>query len=307
MVSMLSGAVPGHANTPDELVAWHYGNPFAEQRLLAQGSGRVDMSHNGVIEVSGPDRLVYINSLTTQLLLDLEPGSSALTLDLNPQGFVLHELHVINGNECLWLIVEPDSIAEMVSYLNKMKFLMKIEVVDVTDKWAVVFENSRAIESDYPTWLNPFSGGGREILIPRGELHEYVSASPVGMWAHAAFRVQHRIPRQGFETDHRTIPNEVGWLETAVHLDKGCYRGQETISKVTRMGKPPRHLAVVHFDGTTDELPEHGTDVFLDDTVIGFVATSVQHYELGPIASVVIKRNVTEGNLRISNLNAMLE
>jgi folate-binding protein YgfZ len=171
----------------------------------------------------------------------------------------------------------------------------------------VVFENSSALHNQYLTWLNPFPSGGREILIPRSQLMEYVSVCPVGMWAHAALRVENLIPRLGFETDHRTIPNEVGWLETAVHLDKGCYRGQETISKVTRMGKPPRRLALVHFDGSSDELPIHGSEVLFGDSVIGFVGTSIQHYQLGPVALIVIKRNITEGNLSINNQNVMLE
>jgi folate-binding protein YgfZ len=307
MALIINGAVAGLPNTPDEAVAWHYGNPFQEQRLLFESEGRIDMSHKGVLKVAGQDRLTYINSLTTQLLLDLKPGESSLTLNLNPQGFVVDELHVIDDGEDLWVITEPNTKDDLLQYLQKMKFLMKVEISDVSNDWAVVFENSSALHNQYLTWLNPFPSGGREILIPRSQLMEYVSVCPVGMWAHAALRVENLIPRLGFETDHRTIPNEVGWLETAVHLDKGCYRGQETISKVTRMGKPPRRLALVHFDGSSDELPIHGSEVLFGDSVIGFVGTSIQHYQLGPVALIVIKRNITEGNLSINNQNVMLE
>lgn len=299
--------MPGLPNTPDESVARHYGDPFQEQRLLASSTGRIDMSHKGVLRLSGPDRLVYLNSLTTQLLLDLKPGDSALTLNLNPQGFVLHELHVIEDGQFTWVITEPGTTDELLGYFIKMKFLMKVDIVNVSDEWGVVFENSHTTHETFLTWLNPFPVGGREILVSQHQIKEYVALAPVGMWAHSAWRVEHLIPRLGFETDHRTIPNEVGWLETAVHLDKGCYRGQETISKVTRMGKPPRRLALVHFDGSVDDLPEHGTEVFLGDTSVGFVATSIQHYELGPVASVIIKRNVIEGQLRINNVNVMID
>lgn len=307
MALIINGAVAGLPNTPDEAVAWHYGNPFQEQRLLFESEGRIDMSHKGVLNVAGQDRLTYINSLTTQLLLDLKPGESSLTLNLNPQGFVVDELHVIDDGEDLWVITEPNTKDDLLQYLQKMKFLMKVEISDVSNDWAVVFENSSALHNQYLTWINPFPSGGREILIPRSQLMEYVSVCPVGMWAHAALRVENLIPRLGFETDYRTIPNEVGWLETAVHLDKGCYRGQETISKVTRMGKPPRRLALVHFDGSSDELPIHGSEVLFGDSVIGFVGTSIQHYQLGPVALIVIKRNITEGNLSINNQNVMLE
>lgn len=307
MKTSIPGAVPGLPQTPDELVAHHYGDPFQEQRLLTSSHGRVDMSHKGVLKLSGPDRLVYLNSLTTQFLLDLEPGGSALTLNLNPQGFVLHELHVIDDGEHTWVITEPGTTEELLQYFVKMKFLMKVDIQDVSAELAVVFENSNTHHDSFLTWLNPFAAGGRELLIPQSQLNDYVAVSPVGMWAHTAWRVQHLIPRLGFETDHRTIPNEVGWLETAVHLDKGCYRGQETISKVTRMGKPPRRIALVHFDGSVDDLPDHGTEVFLGDIAVGFVGSSVQHFELGPIASVILKRSVTEGQLRINSMNVMLD
>ncbi len=307
MSTLIPGAVGGLPNTPDERVAWHYGDPFQEQRLLLTSQGRVDMSHKGVLQVTGPDRLVYLNSLTTQLLLDMVPGQSALTLNLNPQGFVLHELHVIEDGENTWIITEPGTTNELLTYLTKMKFLMKVDVQDVSEFWGVVFENSKSQHEKFLTWLNPFPAGGREILIPRSQVRDYVGESPVGMWAHAAWRVEHLIPRLGFETDHRTIPNEVGWLETAIHLDKGCYRGQETISKVSRMGKPPRRIALVHFDGSVDELPQHATEVYLEGKIVGFVGTSVQHYQLGPIASVVVKRTILEGHLQIHNLNVMLD
>lgn len=307
MTIALPGAVPGLPNTPDESVARHYGDPFREQRLLATSVGRIDMSHKGVLRLTGSDRLVYLNSLTTQFLLDLGRGESALTLNLNPQGFVLHELHVIDDGEHTWILTEPGTTQELLQYFLKMKFLMKVEIDDVSENWGVVFENSRTRHDSFLTWLNPFSAGGREILVPLNQLNDYVAESPVGMWAHTAWRVEHLIPRLGFETDHRTIPHEVGWLETAIHLDKGCYRGQETISKVTRLGKPPRRLALVHLDGSVDELPQHGTEVFLGDSSVGFVATSVQHFELGPIASVVVKRSVSEGHLRINGMNVMLD
>ena len=75
------------------------------------------------------------------------------------------------------------------------------------------------------------------------------------MWALEALRVAAGRPRLGLETDHRTIPHEVGWLETAVHLDKGCYRGQETVARVHNLGRPPRRLVLLHLDGSDSELP----------------------------------------------------
>ncbi|HEU5269554.1 MAG TPA: hypothetical protein VFU36_06475, partial [Jatrophihabitans sp.] len=100
------------------------------------------------------------------------------------------------------------------------------------------------------------------------------------------------VPRLGLDTDHRTIPHEVGWIGSAVHLDKGCYRGQETVARVQNLGKPPRRLVLLHLAGDHEQLPPPGTPVERDGRAIGFVGTTVQHYEDGPIALAIVKRNV---------------
>jgi folate-binding protein YgfZ len=98
-------------------------------------------------------------------------------------------------------------------------------------------------------------------------------------------------PRLGLDTDHRTLPHEVGWLTTAVHLDKGCYRGQETVARVHNLGRPPRRLVFLHLDGSEHTLPAHGDPVVLGERQVGFVTTPVRHHELGPVALALVKRS----------------
>ena len=90
-----------------------------------------------------------------------------------------------------------------------------------------------------------------------------------GTWAYEALRIAAHRPRFGLDTDHRTIPHEVGWIETAVHLSKGCYRGQETVARVHNLGHPPRRLVFLHLDGSEDRLPAHGDPVSLGRTPHG--------------------------------------
>ncbi len=97
------------------------------------------------------------------------------------------------------------------------------------------------------------------------------------------------MPRLGLDTDHRTIPHELGWIETAVHLTKGCYRGQETVARVHNLGHPPRRLVRLLLDGSEDRLPGHGDPVTADGTEVGFTGSAARHYELGPVALAVIK------------------
>lgn len=302
--------------SPDAAVAWHYGDPFAEQRLLAAGRGAVDLSHRDVIEVSGVDRLSWLDSMTSQLLLGLTPGASTYDLLLDPHGRVESEMHLVDDGERTLITVEPGNGQAVRDFLDRMRFMLRVEVHDVTDAYAVVWEPVRERHASLPTILTPaaFAGlpmgdvgadvskytvarhepwRGREVLVPHAELDAYLDGvgELAGSWAWNALRVAAGVPRFGVETDDKTIPHEVGWLGTAVHMKKGCYRGQETVARTHNMGKPPRRLVLLHLDGSRDDLPAHGAPVMLGEKQIGFIGMSVQHHELGPIASAVVKRN----------------
>lgn len=304
------------STAPDAPVAWHYGDPFAEQRLLAAGRGAVDLSHRDVIEVRGADRLSWLDSMTSQLLLDLQPGESRYDLLLDPHGRVESELHIVDDGERALITVEPGNGEHVRTFLDRMRFMLRVEVRDATAEFAVVWEPVRESHAAFAAILTPaaFAGlpmgdvgadvskyvvardhiwSGRELLVPRAQLDAYLDGVGAlsGTWAWNALRIAAGVPRFGVETDDKTIPHEVGWLGTAVHMRKGCYRGQETVARTHNMGKPPRRLTVLHLDGTRDELPAHGTPVLLGEKQVGFVGMSVQHYELGPIASAVLKRN----------------
>jgi folate-binding protein YgfZ len=127
------------------------------------------------------------------------------------------------------------------------------------------------------------------------EVAATIGVPPAGLWAFEALRVADRRPRFGRDTDHRTLPAEVGWT-AALHLDKGCYRGQETVARVHNLGKPPRRLVLLHLDGiSTDELPTSGTPVTTaDGRTVGVTGTAVRHFELGPIALALVKRSVAD-------------
>jgi hypothetical protein len=140
-----------------------------------------------------------------------------------------------------------------------------------------------------------------DLLVPRARSGEIFAklvaagAHPAGLWAFEALRVEARRPRLGQETDHRTIPHEVGWIGPAVHLNKGCYRGQETVARVQNLGRPPRRLALLHLSGESDELPEPGTAIESGGRTVGFLGTAVHHFELGPVALAVVKRSLADG------------
>ena len=275
-----SGAVAGLA--PDDGVASHYGDPLREQRVALESGAVVDRSHRGVIRVGGSERLSWLHSLTSQHLLELAAGEWTQALVLSPHGHVEHHLVMTDDGSATWIHVEPGTAAALVAYLESMKFWADVTVDDVTPAYAVL---SVVGGADRIADRSLLSSAADETGLPL-----------VGHGAWEALRVAAGVPRLGFETDHRTIPHEVGWLSSAVHLDKGCYRGQETVARVHNLGRPPRRLVRLHLDGTQDELPPPGTPVTVsgEERAIGFLGTAVQHCDLGPIALAVIKRQVPD-------------
>jgi folate-binding protein YgfZ len=302
----LPGAV--EAGGLDAGVAAHYGSDLREQRALAAGQGFVDLSHRDVVTITGPDRLTWLHALTTQYFEGLRPGSSTTALLLSPTGHIEHAMYGYDDGETFWLHTEPGAAPTLVEWLQKMVFMSRVEIKDVTEDYAIVWrpgspdaagasgEPGVAGASGSPLIIRsgPDSLGGYEVFVPRGELAAYAASAgqPAGVWAYEALRIEAGAPRLGLDTDERAIPNEVGWLGVGVHLDKGCYRGQETVARVHNLGRPPRRLVRLHLDGSVDHLPGHGYAVRVGEKQVGFVGSAARHHEYGPIALALIKRSV---------------
>ena len=270
---------------PDKGAIWHFGEPNKEQRALLEGKAWADLSHLSVVAVSGEDRLKWLHDLTTQHLTDFGVGLWTSAMILDPQGHVEYQFNLVDDGTASYLVLDPQFTEPLLTYLNKMRFMLKVEVSDATSEFAVL----RAPGA--PTDL-----GGPFALVPRAELAEMKkafdsTATEVGTWALDAERVAAGRPRLGFDTDFKSIPNELGVLHGAVHMDKGCYRGQETVAKIYNLGKPPRRLVMLHLDGHAVVMPPTGTPVMNGETQVGFLGTVARHHELGPIALAVIKRS----------------
>lgn len=298
----------------DAPVAAHYGDPMREQRLLVEQLAVVDLSHRPVLTVTGADRLSWLHSLTTQQLLGLSPRVSRESLILSPKGHIEHDLHIVDDGETVWITTEPGAGDALRQWLDTMRFMLRVEVADVSDAYAVLGEphGTESLPGEPLAWRDPWPdlvgdttaygpveghpGLGRqwrELIVPRTDLVATVGDRPLaGMWAAEALRVAAWRPRLGFETDHRTIVHEVDWLRSAVHLHKGCYRGQETVARVHNLGRPPRRLAFLHLDGSGHILPARGSAVTLDGRPVGFLTSVARHYEDGPTGLALIKRNI---------------
>ena len=308
---MINGAVA--AEWPDEGIAAHYGDPVREQRAMTAGRVLVDRSNRGVVKITGPDRLSWLHSLTSQHVERLAPGSTREALILSPQGHLEHHLTLMDDGTATWIQVEPHTAKALVDYLNSMRFMLRVEVEDLSGVLVVqtlagplpaeggVLSRTEAADSLPATLLadtgatavmqNPF---GIDLIAAPDAAGRLAATYPVaGLWAFEAARIAARIARPGLDTDHKTLPHEIGLIESAVHLNKGCYRGQETVARIHNLGHPPRRLVFLHLDGSVDRLPAHGSPLTLEDgTQVGFVGSAARHFELGPIGLGLVKRSV---------------
>lgn len=298
----------------DAGVAAHYGSPLPEQRALAAGRAVVDLSHRQLVAVTGADRLKLLNTLSSQLVSTLAPGRSTELLLLTVQGRIEFDARVIDDGETTWLLVDAPQAGPLAAWLTSMKFMMQLEATDVSTEWAVIGSTAPVPDfAGYRVWEDPWPHIGvggfaytavdeaahpglerrwYEYLVPAAELESAVGEKPLaGVLAAEALRIAAWRPRFGAETDEKTIPHELDLMRTAVHLEKGCYKGQETIARVHNLGHPPRRLVFLQLDGSQHTMPAAGSPVTLEGRTVGTVTSVAQHYEMGPIALAVVKRS----------------
>ena len=322
-----SGAGPGacadDAPPSSRPVAWHYGDPSGEQWALEAGRGLVDRSDLSVVTVAGPDRQTWLTSITTQVITGMGPGDSRELLVLDPQGRIEHAAAVLDDGAATHLITEGGDAPDLAAFLDSMRFALRVEVrlregLSVFATAGSHADTADGLPGHVLTWADPWPGvaeGGAEYfrgvhpgaasrmrlhLVDEARAGEFVDAwlgadakrRPAGLLAWEAMRIAAWRPRLGFETDSRSIPAELDWLRTAVHTDKGCYRGQESVARVINLGRPPRRLVFLQLDGSRGDLPERGETIRLKGRTIGVITSVARHAELGPIALALLARNV---------------
>jgi folate-binding protein YgfZ len=313
-------AVPAPEAGPDVGAIWHYGDPLGEQRAAEAGAALVDRSHRGVLTLTGADRQTWLHSISTQHISDLPDGASTQNLSLDGQGRIEDHWIQTELDGVSYLDTEPWRSEPLLAYLKKMVFwaqvtpaaadlavlsllgpqLGDVAVLDALGLDTLPTESAVApIEGGFVRRMTEANPGQVEldVLVDRSRSADLqrrlidAGVRPAGVWTHEAHRVAAVRARLGVDTDERTIPHEVGWIGGAVHLDKGCYRGQETVARVHNLGKPPRMLALLHLDGSGDR-PTTGDPVLAGGRTVGRLGTVVEHVDLGPVALALLKRAI---------------
>jgi folate-binding protein YgfZ len=313
-------AVPAPTASPDAGAVWHFGDPLGEQRSAMTDAVAVDRSHRAVLTLTGPERLSWLHTISSQHVAELPDRATVQNLSLDGLGRVEDHWIQTELGGVTYLDTEPWRGEPLLAYLRKMVFWADV-VPDAADLGVLSLLGPRLagravldalrIEALPESLAVPLEGGfvrrmpadaggpaialdviaTREALSALSERLAAAGVRPAGVWTYEAHRVAGLRPRLGVDTDERTIPHEVGWIGTAVHLNKGCYRGQETVARVYNLGRPPRMLVLTHLDGSQDR-PATGSAVLADGRTVGRLGTVVDHVDLGPVALALVKRSL---------------
>ncbi|SFR44465.1 hypothetical protein SAMN04488591_1471 [Microbacterium azadirachtae] len=316
-------------------VVAHFGDPVREQRALEGGDALAPLADRSVIELTGSERLTWLDSITSQSVARLRAGDSTELLVLDPQGRVEHVAAVFDDGASTWLIADAADAEPLAAWLKRMVFRADVTVavrlelavagffaggaaeqraeraahaprgvpVVWTDPWPAVQPGGH----QYHEGEHPGTGYHWRTVVLDADTAAALAADASVVWAGAlaaeALRIAAWRPRWAAEVDERSLPHETDWIRTAVHLNKGCYRGQETVAKVHNLGHPPRRIVALHLDGSESVLPASGAVVVArsadgnGEDEVGHITSAARHHELGPIALAILSRRAPVGDL----------
>lgn len=315
-MSLAPSPVPTPDGSPDAGAVWHYGDPLGEQRAATREAVLIDRSHRAVLTLTGKDRQTWLHNISSQHVSAQPDGAVTENLSLDGQGRVEDHWIQTELDGVTYLDTESWRGEPLLAFLRKMVFWAEVTVepadlavlsllgpaakataiLDALELSVLPAEMS-AVAVPGGGFVRRLRGDELDLLVPRDRVADWTArltsagVQRAGVWAYEAHRVGALRPRLGVDTDERTIPHEVGWIGTAVHLDKGCYRGQETVARVHNLGKPPRMLVLLHLDGGA-ELPVTGDAVTAGGRTVGRIGTVIEHVDEGPIALALLKRGL---------------
>lgn len=308
------------AQAGTEDVAWHYGSPLVEQRIFETGTGLVDRSNRKVIKVEGPDAPTFLNNILSQKVDSVENGFTAGALDLDAQGRIQHTMQVTVVDGVFYLDTSAAEFDTLIGFLTKMIFWSEVTVQEADLAIITLLGQEIALPDAVFARRVDWNGPSRiDVAIRRENLEEGVDklleagAKLTGLMAYTAERVKALEPAAGVDLDDKTIPHEIPhWIGRgehlgAVHLTKGCYRGQETVARVDNLGRSPRVLVLLHLDGSAPLDPVTGAEIKAGARTVGRLGTVVHDADYGPIALGLVKRSALDKELHIDDVSVNVD
>lgn len=311
-----------------------YGSLEEEYQALRQGAGIADRSFLAKLEIIGKDAVDYLERMTSNEVRKLEPGQGCHNTLLTDRGKLVADFRLYRLEDRVLMDLQPERKKPLLEPLEKFVIMDDVKITDISDRFGILGvygPKSTALLSsvfrlDLPK-LNEFSHfaafyGGEDILVAcrhfTGEEGYEIwapvellaslwddllkaapahSARPAGTEALNIARIEAGIPLFGFEMDENTIPPEAG-LGPVCSVIKGCYIGQEIISRIHHQGHVNRRLVGLKFPG---RLPEVGAEIKDGDRKIGKVSSVAHSPALGcGIGLSVLRTEYSEPGKRLS-------
>ena len=269
------------------------------------------------LRLGGNDVLRYLHAVCTQHTLDLAPGDATQALLLSPKGRIEFAFRLAVLDEGVLLDTEAEAAPGLAERLARFVFRYDVRVGRPVQGAATLL--GRGADAALAAVGLPVPAAGRAgVAGPDLVAHRTpVGIDLVGPGAPAAaagleragverapaerwepVRIEHGLPRAGLELTDDVLAEEAGLLGSHVHLDKGCYPGQETVARVHNLGQVQRRLAGLRFEPSGDGLPAPRTDLVTDDgRRAGQLRSVVDHPRLGPIGLAYVRRVVDDGRL----------
>jgi folate-binding protein YgfZ len=270
------------------------------------------LPERGVIEVAGSDRVRWLDGMISADVRSAGPGAGAWGLLLTRQGRVVADLHVLVRTDDFWLELERAGVATVLSRLSGYVIADDVTLADRSADFArLALEGASAAETlaaacGEPLALAPHAWRELELAGARTTIAAYgftgqpalqlfvpiagaaavegalLAAGAVSASADTLerLRVAAGTPRLGHELDESVLPAEAG-LEAAIAEQKGCYTGQEVVTRMRTRGRVAHRLVGLRFAAAS--LPERGAAIELGDARVGQVTSAVRSPDAGAI------------------------
>lgn len=294
-----------------------YGRPTVAHRAVRNGVGAIEMGY-GVVLVEGDDRIEFVDNAVTNRVPRTD-GEGCYALLLDPQGRIETDMYVYNAGKRLLLFTPPAQVEPLVADWSEKVFIQDVEIRDASEEFAVFGVHGPRSTEKVASVLNHAGAPEPHLSFVRGSIadvgvtvvasdalvgeegYEIIcaadqakdlfdalltygnAAAPFGYATWESLTVEAGTPLFDTELAGR-LPNVLG-VRNALDFDKGCYVGQEVVSKVENRGQPSQRLVGL----TTDVVPESGAAVFVGDEHVGEVTRALESPSLGqPVALVLV-------------------
>jgi folate-binding protein YgfZ len=270
-----------------------FSHPRLEYEMLTQHAGLIDLSHWGVLRLTGTDRVRFLNAMVTNDVASLVTGTSCAALITTTKGKIVAQLLVLARAEELLVLVMQGSTARVADALESHIIADDVALTDVSAEYGVLSsEGPRSRElvwRVFPRDALPLKAGefteneyqgmraivvrhsvvgdkGLHVIVAREHLarmRDYlvqggvgIDCGPVGRIAWNLRRIENGLPWFGADVTDENFPKETR-LDDHVNYEKGCYLGQETIARMHYRGHPNWQLVALSVPGDAPCTPAY--------------------------------------------------